>query len=254
MACDANDRTATSTLTETPREYPTATVTATCGEMGRQPDSVISSIASQFLLDEASWDLGRFMPTTSTATPSPTPPPNPSPTPTPITPLTRGPIKCFNEADFPGHADIQPDDQDAFSRDFSALNIDTIGPDDGSFPYRVKDSHGVFYDYRVEWVAGCVTTVERQDFRFPLGMSQSLITAYLLVREDYTKCNNGGVGGSCQVGCLLYTFEGGRGGQVADSIDQGFGQLAVAQSQSAPSNHSHYVAGEDGGIVIDDLK
>lgn len=28
--------------------------------------------------------------------------------------------------------------------------------------------------------------------------------------------NNGGVGGSCQVGCLLYTFEGGRGDPPSD--------------------------------------
>jgi hypothetical protein len=188
MACDANDRTATSTLTETPREYPTATVTATCGEMGRQPDSVISSLASQFILDESSWDLGRFMPTTTTANPSPAPSPNPSPTPN--TPLTRGPIKCFNEADFPGHADIQSDDQDTFSNDFSSygFDIDTLGPGDAPLRLRRTDGHGVNYDYSVEWVAGCVTTVDRQSFRFPLGMSQSLITAYLLVREDYTKC------------------------------------------------------------------
>jgi hypothetical protein len=108
------------------------------------------------------------------------------------TPLTRGPVNCFNEADFPGHADIQSGDQDTFSSDFSSLRNqmedDTIGPGDAPIRFRRTDSHGVNYDYRVEWVAGCVTTVERQSFAFPLGMSQSLITSYLLVREDYTKC------------------------------------------------------------------
>ncbi|KAI0127174.1 hypothetical protein BJ170DRAFT_624478 [Xylariales sp. AK1849] len=71
------------------------------------------------------------------------------------------------------------------------------------------------YDYSCSWVPGCVTTVDSQSFGFPLG-SPSEITAYLLVREDYTKCNNGGVGGSCQVGCLLYTFEGARGDETSD--------------------------------------
>lgn len=65
---------------------------------------------------------------------------------------------------------------------------DTIGPGDAPIRFRRTDRHGVNYDYRVEWVVGCITTVERQSFGFPLGMSQSLITAYLFVREDYTKC------------------------------------------------------------------
>lgn len=65
---------------------------------------------------------------------------------------------------------------------------DTIGPGDAPITLRKTDSKGVNYDFRVEWVAGCVTTVKRQSFGFPLGMSQSLITAYLLVRENYTKC------------------------------------------------------------------
>jgi hypothetical protein len=99
----------------------------------------------------------------------------------------------FDESDFPGHGDLQSRDQDGFSTDFSSLrsqmgNDDTIGPDDAPIRFRRTDSHGINYDYRVEWVAGCVTTVARQSFGFPLGLSQSLITAYLLVREDFTKC------------------------------------------------------------------
>ncbi len=116
--------------------------------------------------------------TTSATTPSSTPN---------LTPLARGPVNCFSEADFPGHADIQSGDQDTFSIDFSGLGDFTIGPNDAPLRLRRTDGHGVNYDYRVEWVAGCVTTVEKMSYRFPLGMS-SQITAYLLVREDYTKC------------------------------------------------------------------
>jgi hypothetical protein len=118
---------------------------------------------------------------------------------TPTTPQTRGPINCFNEADFPGHADIQSGDQDEFSTAFSNLRTqmgddDLIGPADPPVTLRRTDGHGVNYDYSCRWVPGCVTEVEKQSFGFPLG-SPSLITAYLLVREDYTKCK-----------CFLFLF------------------------------------------------
>ncbi|KAK4209912.1 pectate lyase superfamily protein-domain-containing protein [Rhypophila decipiens] len=144
------------------------------------------------------------------------------PGPSPV-PLTRGPIVCHDEADFPGHADINPGYQDDFSDDFSGLRTDeelfpggddTMGPNSPPIRYRRTDRYGINYDFTCEWVPGCVTTVSGQSFGFPLG-SPSLITAYLLVREDYTKCNNGGVGGSCQAGCLRYTFTGGLGGLPA---------------------------------------
>lgn len=224
------------------------------------------------------WNVYTYpMQTYSTMAPS-TPAPTRTPTPNPnVKPLTRGPINCFNEKDFPGHGDIQSGDQDRLSSDFSNLrrdmgDDDSIGPGDAPIRFRGTDSKGVNYDFRVEWVAGCVTTVGRQSFGFPLGLQQSLITAYLLVRENYTKCNNGGVGGTCQAGCLLYTFEGARGGDGGNcagfdcrqcgsafsspqcqSCCRGF-RMAVAGTPSVAGNHSHYVAGENGGIVIDDLK
>ncbi|OAL54205.1 pectin lyase fold/virulence factor [Pyrenochaeta sp. DS3sAY3a] len=147
--------------------------------------------------------------------------PQATPTAKPKTPLARGDIKCHNEADFPGHADIQSGDQDRFSTAFSNLRShmggdDSLGPQNGTVRLVRTDSHGVNYDFSCGWVPGCVTEVEKQSFGFPLG-SPSMITAYLLVREDYTKCNNGGVGGSCQVGCLLYTFDGGKGDTPPDT-------------------------------------
>lgn len=104
--------------------------------------------------------------------------------------------------------------QDQFSQLFSDedTEVDTVGPDTAAVTLHGTDQHGINYDYSAEWFDGCVTTVGEQSFGFPLG-SPSEITAYLLVRVDYTKCNNGGVGGSCQVGCLLYTFTGALGDQ-----------------------------------------
>ncbi|RYP91394.1 hypothetical protein DL770_002439 [Monosporascus sp. CRB-9-2] len=151
-------------------------------------------------------------PTTTTEEP-PTTTEEPPPPATPTTPLERGEIVCHNEADFPGHADISSSAQDDFSTDFSGLEgpggSDDLGPDTGGITLSMQDGDGINYWYGVFWVQGCVTETATQNFRFPLG-SPSSITAYLLMRENYTKCNNGGVGGKVQVGCLEYTFTGGE--------------------------------------------
>ncbi|KAM7193073.1 Pectate lyase superfamily domain containing protein [Naviculisporaceae sp. PSN 640] len=168
---------------------------------------------------------------------------NPGPTPVP---LTRGPIVCHNEADLPGHGDINPGFQDDASEAFSNLRTnddvfpgsdDNMGPDSPPVRFRTTDSHGINYDFTCEWVPGCVTTVSQQSFGFPLG-SPSLITAYLLVREDYTKCNNGGVGGSCQVGCLKYTFTGGLGDGPPPDFCEGFDCRACGTPFDAPQCQS----------------
>jgi hypothetical protein len=118
--------------------------------------------------------------------------PSATPTNKPKTPLSRGSINCFSESDFPGHADIQSGDQDDFSTAFSNLRSlmgddDSLGPNSPTVRLRRTDKHGVNYDYSCGWVPGCETDVAKQSFGFPLG-SPSPITAYLLVREDYTKC------------------------------------------------------------------
>ncbi|KAK4102843.1 carbohydrate-binding module family 24 protein [Parathielavia hyrcaniae] len=122
--------------------------------------------------------------TTTTTTTATTPSSKPN-----LTPLTRGPINCFNEADYPGHTDIQSNGQDYFSVEFSGVGKGglTISPGDAPIRFRRTDNYGVNYDYRVEWVDGCVTTVGQQSFQFPISQA-SPITAYLLVREAFTKC------------------------------------------------------------------
>ncbi|KAI1197901.1 hypothetical protein F5X97DRAFT_324116 [Nemania serpens] len=86
-----------------------------------------------------------------------------------------------------------------FSQLFSDedTEVDTIGPDTPGVTLHGTDQHGINYDYSAEWVDGCVTTIDEQSFGFPLG----------------SPSNNGGVGGSCQVGCLVYTFKGALGDQ-----------------------------------------
>ena len=64
---------------------------------------------------------------------------------------------------------------------------DTIGPNDKPLMQFGFDNYGVEYVYRAEWVEGCVTTVSKQNFHYPLGES-SEVTAYTLVRDNYVLC------------------------------------------------------------------
>ncbi|OTA53663.1 hypothetical protein K449DRAFT_401464 [Hypoxylon sp. EC38] len=152
------------------------------------------------------------------------------PPPPPKTPLERQAIVCHKESDFPGHADVNGHAQDDFSATFGSKGGDSLELGPGSDPvvYHTKDGHGISYQYEAAWIKGCVTTVDRQSFRWPIG-SPSEITAYLLVREDFTKCNNGGVGGSTQVGCLSniegstegsldVEVVGSSGGEIRDNV------------------------------------
>lgn len=87
--------------------------------------------------------------------------------------------------------DIKPDSQDDFSTESSSLQDgvadDSIGPGSSPWELRKKEGHGISYWFKTESVVGYVTTIDKQSFGFPL-VSPSLITAYLLVREDFTKC------------------------------------------------------------------
>lgn len=129
-------------------------------------------------------------PTSTTETPTSTTE-EPTETPTPTTPLEVGDIECHDEADFPGHADINPGAQDEFSTDFSGLEgpngSDELSADSEPIELNIKDDDDISYQYSVSWVSGCVTTVDSQNFRFPLGLA-SEYTAYLMVREPFTKC------------------------------------------------------------------
>ncbi|WKT43521.1 hypothetical protein QSH57_008357 [Fusarium oxysporum f. sp. vasinfectum] len=70
-----------------------------------------------------------------------------------------------------------------------------------------ETSHGVVYEYKVNWAQDCITDGDTQDIRWPLGQAGD-ITAYSLMRGAFEKWNNGGIGGSIQAGRLVYTFNG----------------------------------------------
>ncbi|KAI0967585.1 hypothetical protein F4678DRAFT_465186 [Xylaria arbuscula] len=137
----------------------------------------------------------------------------PTPTPTTIiTPLQAFDIVCNKESDFPGHADVSRNWQGKFAHVFGSLWMPEGGLMSNSSPAidgKFKDNHGISYEYSVSWVAMCVTTEEQQSFQFPLD-EQGELNAETILKDDYKLCNNGGVGGSRQVGCLEYTFIGAK--------------------------------------------
>ena len=115
------------------------------------------------------------MVTTTKATPTTT-----------VQPLTRGPIHCHNEADFPDHNYINPKDQDDYAKQLKDIfELETIGPN-GGFLMPINHNGG-WLSYSGTWVDGCVTTVSRQNIYYPLGESNE-VTAYMLMRDNYVLC------------------------------------------------------------------
>lgn len=112
----------------------------------------------------------------------------------PTTPLEKQEIKCHDEKDFPGHADISARFQGDLAASFGSQQVegsdgkssDDFYPDSRPVRYFRTDSHGVSYEYTADWVSGCVTETEYQSFKFPLGNSD--VSARSLAIENYTKC------------------------------------------------------------------
>ncbi|KAF6813590.1 hypothetical protein CMUS01_12799 [Colletotrichum musicola] len=88
--------------------------------------------------------------------------------------------------------------------------------DNAPFPavrYRGIDQWGINHDFKVEWKRGCNTMERVQGIQLPLGEPPTPSPNCVdLMRANYDNCDNGGVGGSVQVGCLIFTYNGGRGG------------------------------------------
>ncbi|KAJ7161200.1 glycoside hydrolase family 18 protein [Mycena filopes] len=143
-------------------------------------------------------------------------------TPTPTHALSVDDVVCLDEADFPGHGDINPDSQNEEAFWFCLQQ--TTGASDDPNGGWTEMSFGdaaidwttfvsqISYHYRIEWVNGCITTVDKQNVGYPVGSDSpdgfSPCQHYL--NDAYRDCNNGGVGGSIQAGCLKYSFIGAK--------------------------------------------
>lgn len=70
-----------------------------------------------------------------------------------------------------------------------------------------SDEGGVSYDYKVEWIEDCEADSDEQSVKAPTGTSDNTKDCYSIFDKAFA-CNNGGVGGHVDVGCLRYTFTG----------------------------------------------
>lgn len=89
------------------------------------------------------------------------------------------------------------------------------------------------YDTYINWIPGCRLRdgegklVDRQkvDFKwYPEkenrhGVDFDASACIAMFATNHAKCNNEGVGGSVDAGCLRYTFTGGRGEPIEDYMD-----------------------------------
>ncbi|WQF84830.1 hypothetical protein CDEST_09844 [Colletotrichum destructivum] len=95
-----------------------------------------------------------------------------------------------------------------FARDTLTIVDDTIDHPLHAWRWRYKDQMGVIQDYKVLWRAKCRTKQGFQDIGYPLGPGGP--SCVDIMKDNYAKCNNGGIGGSTQAGCLVFTLNAGR--------------------------------------------
>ncbi|KAL2875106.1 hypothetical protein SGCOL_009678 [Colletotrichum sp. CLE4] len=100
----------------------------------------------------------------------------------PIRPLEVSPVECHDEADFRGHADIEPKFffdgvykfcQQRYATMQTLDYTDDPTSDNGHLvrnaSWRYRDWHGVNHDFRVWWEAGCRVSGGKQNVHRPLG-------------------------------------------------------------------------------------
>lgn len=136
------------------------------------------------------------------------------PEPVPTTALTIAPPVCNDESDFPGHADINPDSVTNGVSEFCNANKDiTMTPNSAEIRTNYQSVYDVNYLFMVEWTGGigdrCSTSTNSQSVKSPIGDSGS--SCEDMMQDTFSQCNNGGVGGFIQAGCLKYSFTGGLG-------------------------------------------
>ncbi|KAI0841215.1 hypothetical protein F5Y06DRAFT_308130 [Hypoxylon sp. FL0890] len=141
------------------------------------------------------------------------PPPSPPPTP-PKTPRNHlsGQV-CNNPNGWPSHSDTQPSAQDWWSHWFCnepstkgrglgpGMTASTWDTETGSLFKR-----GSHMWFKISWIDGCELDSDTQSQIQTSPVPDTSVTCYSLFRHDYTDCNNGGIGGSRDAGCLRYEF------------------------------------------------
>ncbi|KAL6229677.1 SGNH hydrolase-type esterase domain-containing protein [Aspergillus navahoensis] len=125
--------------------------------------------------------------------------------PTPITPFDLSPQEC--KPAFDGHDDVHEDNLNYWARwlcQDQDATLFSMSPGSQEVFWRPEQS-GVVMNFRIRWNEGCQTTQESQSPRFPLHPRED-VTCQKMFWENWRNCNNGGVGGWRDAGCLRYEF------------------------------------------------
>jgi hypothetical protein len=117
---------------------------------------------------------------------------------------------CGDEDDLRGHVEIHEQRVRDTSFKWCSLQAATgfMSASDGCVIDVQRDSWGILYEYSICWAEDCAG--EPQDKRKPLGEGGPRCEA-ILHQYSWKACNNGGVGGQVQAGCLIYKIRAGVG-------------------------------------------
>ncbi|KAF6812952.1 hypothetical protein CPLU01_14782 [Colletotrichum plurivorum] len=111
---------------------------------------------------------------------------------------------CHNEFNFPKHKDVRHEDVINQASYACAAAPQKFTKDTPRWQKKYTVS-GTDYFFSIEWRGGCRTDVEEQDIG-KLDGKNSYPNCWHMMHDSWAKCNNGGVGGNRQAGCLEYTF------------------------------------------------
>lgn len=137
---------------------------------------------------------------------------DPTPTQPPKTALKAQNDKCWGTDDFGSHADIHKGSVQWYSGwacAGTALTTVKAGDSSTFISFATVDG-GAPYQYNVYWKDGCVLETGQTELYAsnPLNEENPGYTKCQdILIDDYTRCNNGGVGGSIDYGCLTYEFK-----------------------------------------------
>lgn len=91
---------------------------------------------------------------------------------------------------------------------YASISDSEMTSDSEKFSKDYWANNNVNYMFEVAWVPGCKYTSDSQNTATPIGGHPNCED---LMKETFYGCNNGGVGGSIEAGCLTYSFTGGLG-------------------------------------------
>lgn len=121
-------------------------------------------------------------------------PPHPHINNSPTTPLEVGEVQCNDESLFPGHRDISPAKQEAYSIKFcqnfgyvpGQMDPDTTGVSEKYDVYDWIDVH-IYYLFSIHWIPGCALEADpSQDINWPVGTMGP--SCFDIMRQNYVKC------------------------------------------------------------------